>query len=258
MVIHSALFRIKYFRIPRLRFVSVPIMPQPKNKEEWIALLNSMGEAVDKTWTILEMKSRYAEIKPAAKDPDSLETKLTALRQAARKKPDLKEHLEVLGVEVTRNDTIATMFSRAERYLHSIHEPVGTEKVKFGQHAHMTYQEVVENKAQYVDWCRKTAAEGDSGWQLQRLVRYADQVHHAEKYKKSQGYGKTGESATSSSVSFSVVSHVPEDAAQTTMLAQLQEQAKEMKKLKAQLKEIQDEKIELELKDARSKTRKEM
>lgn len=228
-------------------------MPMPKNKAEWIALLTEMGEAVTDEWTIIQMKARYAEIKPEVEVMETLETQLKAMRQAARKKPELVHFMETLGMEANKNDTIAELVSKTEKHLHASHEPVGTDKLNFGQHAQLTYQEVIEQKGSYLKWCRKTAAEGDANWRLLRLVRFADQVRHAEKFK-SQGYGKKhDETAPSSVTSFSVVTHTPEDAAQMKIL----QQEEELAKLQAQLKEIQAEKDELELKDARNKLRKE-
>lgn len=228
-------------------------MPLPRTKSGWIELLREAGEEVPTSWTILQMRTHWEEIK-AEKEVDMEETmfaKLKALKVASRKQPDLIEFMQTENVAVNKNSTIAQMFAQTEKVITQRFEPTGSEHLGFGKHGHRTFQEVMDDYLSYAQWCQQTVQETDDcSWRMKRFVSW---IHMQKHRGKSVPTPKKNVKGAASSVgSFSVVSNP--DAMPGTM----GDQDLEIEQLKKQIQQLQEENVELALKDGRSKLRKEM
>lgn len=232
------------------------LMPLPTRKNEWIALLNSMGHQVDQDWTVQQMKALYSEEKER---PSEKETQLKNLYSIAKeKRSDLALHLQQdLGISVGHNMTKDQMVAKAEQNILERFEPEGTDKMMFGQYANKTMKEVVERHPTYFEWGRQMMEEPDTvGWKLKRFMRYAEQYHAKGKVAatlvKPKGYQTQTTSSRSSDSSFSMVQTMGVEE------PQIQDKDEELKKIRLELEELKKEKADQDLTLARNKTRKEM
>ena len=223
----------------------------------------------------MQMKARWAELKEEKKGAGNMEmeSRLSALKRASRKKQDLANYLNKEGIPFSTNATIPAMFNLGEKAIFEDYEPVGTEKVNFGKFADLNYQQVAFQHPSYLDWVIQTARESDSPhWRLCRLARWGVRQKHQESAEQphvTKGYQKHASPPKSESDgSYTVVSepgrHNLEDKIEehlTKFMAkkelEMQMKDQELEQLRRQLKEAEDAKNALELQQGRNKTRKE-
>lgn len=258
-----------------LTIFQIATMPAPSTKADWIAKLGEEGEQVPTSWTVMQMKARWAELKEEKKGAGNMEmeSRLSALKRASRKKQDLANYLNKEGIPFSTNATIPAMFNLGEKAIFEDYEPVGTEKVNFGKFADLSYQQVAFQHPSYLDWVIQTARESDSPhWRLCRLARWGVRQKHQESAEQphvTKGYQKHASPPKSESDgSYTVVSepgrHNLEDKIEehlTKFMAkkelEMQMKDQELEQLRRQLKEAEDAKNALELQQGRNKTRKE-
>ena len=130
------------------------IMPAPVTRADWVQKLSAEGINVPSSWTILQIKAHWAEVK-AMQSPvgsEELEMRIKALKKASRKKADLVEFLQKESIPTSQSATIAQMFNAAEKTITEEYEPQGSELLGFGKFGNKTMQEVWEDHPSYIQW----------------------------------------------------------------------------------------------------------
>ena len=85
---------------------------------------------------------------------------LKELRKACKNKGEIKTYLELHhNVELTGNETLKSMQARAYEELMKASPALREDKMEFGKHSAMEYQEVILNDPNYTDWCITTMME---------------------------------------------------------------------------------------------------
>lgn len=262
-------------------------MPTPVTKADWVKKLSAEGINVPPSWTVMQIKAHWAEVK-AMQSPvgtEELETKIKALKKASRKKSDLVEFLQKESIPVNISATIAQMFNAAEKTITEEYEPQGHELLGFGKFGDKTMQEVWEDHPSYIQWVLQTAQESDSShWRLLRLAKWCSQkkqIKTVTEIPKKKGYVKEpGVGAKGSDSSFAMVNLTDSESGdmscqeeirkfnmgktQTGMASALSMQEtltnkdKEIEALKQQLAAAQAEQADNALMMTRNKGRREM
>lgn len=263
------------------------IMPAPVTRADWVQKLSAEGINVPSSWTILQIKAHWAEVK-AVQSPvgsEELEMRIKALKKASRKKSDLFEFLQKESIPISQNATIAQMFNAAEKTITEEYEPQGSELLGFGKFGNKTMQEVLEDHPSYVQWVRQTAEESDtSHWRLLRFAKWTSQKQHPKivtANPKKKGYVKGLESvAKGSDTSFAMVNPTDSEATDWSCTEEIKQfnmgktswstkekasveealvnKDKEIETLKQQLAAAQAEQATTELMMSRNKGRREM
>lgn len=128
-----------------------------------------LGEPTPAHWTVLQIRSRLSELKAAnpANQGNTLKSKMVELNKMAKKKPNLIQYAESLGLEVTNNMTIAQIYGVCEAHLNTVVAASPLDKMGFGQHRDLTYIEVLESQPSYTQWTISTMEEDpECGWRL--------------------------------------------------------------------------------------------
>lgn len=172
-------------------------MPAPTTKAQWIEKLRDEGIAVPTEWNLIQIKAHWAEVQEERRHSldKRLEEKLSDLKRASRKKGDLIAFLEKEGAKFSPTATISQLFKVGEEGIYKSFPPSGNEKVGFGKHGDLTFQEVLKMHPQYVNWVQTTAAEEEKPyWRLERLAKWSEQ--------QTGKPGRRGSGATSSTPTF--------------------------------------------------------
>lgn len=146
--------------------------------------LLTYGETVPEGWTRLQMEGRLWELHQS--EEPSVRTirqkQLKELRKACKNKGEIKTYLELHhNVELTGNETLKSMQARAYEELMKASPALREDKMEFGKHSAMEYQEVILNDPNYTDWCITTMMEtgglkGTANWRLKRYASWAQEV----------------------------------------------------------------------------------
>ena len=146
--------------------------------------LLTYGETVPEGWTRLQMECRLWELHQS--EEPSVRTirqkQLKELRKACKNKGEIKTYLELHhNVELTGNETLKSMQARAYEELMKASPALREDKMEFGKHSAMEYQEVILNDPNYTDWCITTMMEtggmkGTANWRLKRYASWAQEV----------------------------------------------------------------------------------
>ena len=147
-----------------------------ETKATLIEKMLSYGEETPKSWTVMQIKARLSELKAEHGGPPKpeLKAKMIDLNKAAKKKSDLLELATHMGLSVSNNMTIAQIYALAECKITQDVNPVGSDKMNFGQYRDLTYEEAMMKHPSYVEWARKMVAEGDVCWRLARWIRWVE------------------------------------------------------------------------------------
>ena len=91
-------------------------MPAPTTKADWIAKLKGVGINVPIEWNLIQIKAAWADYQETEKDSPAeiMKEELSGLKRASRKKADLQQYLQDMGVQVQSKETVAAMFSKGE------------------------------------------------------------------------------------------------------------------------------------------------
>ena len=210
----------------------------------------------------MQLQARYAELqRESKKEDDGLPAALKTLqKQSHSKKAEFIRWMEMEGIGHGNHETMAMLYSKAEQALTERYEPVGSELMKFGKYANISYQEVIEMYPSYTSWCRTTLAEEDqTSWRLKRFVMFANQTEAAKKTMMKSGRAQTEPTedkgtSISCSRSDSHFSVVGGSSSQTAM----QETMNENAALKSEVAELKEMLLDATQQTGRSKNRKEM
>eukprot|EP00435_Cladocopium_sp_Y103_P070050 s548_g34.t1 len=160
-------------------------------KAEALVELARLGELPPNYWSAVEVIQRMEEVRmskglhpnPKHKEATPLRKMVIKLNEAARKKSNLVEHVTSLGAPVTPNDTIPTLQKKGlmaiyDRAAVSSEDPVG-----FGKYASLTYMELYQKDAQYIQWVLSTAQEGTCDARLSRLATWCQDLERHQAIK---------------------------------------------------------------------------
>jgi hypothetical protein len=92
------------------------------------------------------------------------------INQASRRKSDLQQLAQEIGLEITGNETIAVLKARSMDQASRLTPGHFLDPVGFGKYSDKTYGEVMAMDSQYCQWVLVTAKEGESCARLQRLA----------------------------------------------------------------------------------------
>jgi hypothetical protein len=163
-------------------------------KTEALIELARLGELPPKDWSAMEVIQRMEEVRiskglhpnPKHREVTPLRKMVIKLNEAARKKDHLREYAASLGVPLTGNDTIPSLQKKTLMAIYD-HAAVSSEDpVGFGKYASLTYQELYQKDAQYLQWVLNTAKEGNCDARLSRLARWCQNIPHTQKVQNEQ------------------------------------------------------------------------
>ena len=160
------------------------------NKAELRAELLRLGEEPPASWTMPELRQRMEALHaehgleaPSSKKKTELRQAVIALNAHSKKKSELQTWCkQTLGMPVNGNETINQLQKAAMLRIYESTDPSSQDPVGFGKGASLTYQEIAADR-QYCDWVIKTAAEGSSCVQLQRLAAWLNKKPEANVQK---------------------------------------------------------------------------
>ncbi|CAE7905236.1 unnamed protein product, partial [Symbiodinium sp. KB8] len=151
------------------------------NKATLQANLRSHGEEPPESWTMIELRSRLAEVDPSLTEPAAtgsnkteLQTWVQRINKARAKKANLIEVCrDEMGIEVTGNETIPVLERRALQRAHALATPAAADLVGFGKHAALEYQDINRYQPTCREWVLRTDSE-ESGcdYRLRRLAKW--------------------------------------------------------------------------------------
>lgn len=148
-----------------------------KTKADYINEMLELGEAPPEKWTITELKVRINELRQEKgvmnhhKGRTELQEWVVRLNRASRKKLELQKFVqEELKAPVNQNSTVAELQKQAMDRIYTISRACGEDPVGFGQHAALSYEELMVSKPDYTQWVLKTEAEGEASPRLIRLA----------------------------------------------------------------------------------------
>ena len=240
-------------------------LPMTLTKAQWMTKFKDNGMSVPPTWTVLQMKARWAELQMDYHgdiNPEMEQLLKDLKRTAGKKRSDLVAMAHSEGIEVSKTATMAQLYGVIEKEFRERFEPVGSEEVGFGRHGEMTYRQICEEKKDYVEWCQKTVVESDSpGWRMERLVRYAQGFERQKGRATDHGYSSTMKPdyvPKAKAKSSPRKTMETEDRQLDKIHAELLRLSEENKALQLRVTELQEEKNDALLEAQRHKDRREM
>lgn len=267
----DAMMHTRVNHLGRLRDQGVPLfrfaMPAQPNKIQWVQRLKDEGENVPMDWSVMQLRARWAELQAQKKGTQSdMQGRLQALKKVAHgRKGELIKHLKEMGLPVNEKRTIPELFQEGEKMIYQDYPPTGDERMGFGPHGHLTFQQAVAEDPTYVRNCLEQLATAKNPcWRMERFAMWADgedpkgkkagAVHYRmdvgeEKGTRSanvQGYAALPKSmpkvhTTSSPSASSVMSvSVVSDPYEAGLKAENEELKKQMQDLQAQLLELKE------------------
>ena len=140
------------------------------------------GEEFPSKFTKTQLQLRLAELEgeekmfaKAGKSRTPLRQMEVALNQASKKKSDLQRHVQQeLGLTISGNETIDQLKIKGLAKAYELAPPTAEDYVGFGEHAGLTYEEVIRHHPQYVQWAVQTMKEGQCSPKLKRLAKWAE------------------------------------------------------------------------------------
>jgi len=137
--------------------------------------LLSHGETAPRSWGKSHITLRLAEIEGTnlqgpVKEKSPLRQLEIRINQASRRKSDLQQLAQEIGLEITGNETIAVLKARSMDQASRLTPGHFLDPVGFGKYSDKTYGEVMAMDSQYCQWVLVTAKEGESCARLQRLA----------------------------------------------------------------------------------------
>lgn len=155
-------------------------MSKAPARNELIEALESRGESPPSSWTVVEMKSRLAELKSEAGESSSKTTRRTSLQEwttklnkSGTKKATLAAFCsQELGVPLSGNET---------------KDPLG-----YGMHSSLTYEEAKQSQPEYCEWVMRTYKEGQApggggtSYRLARFARWLERTEHMKEIVKTE------------------------------------------------------------------------
>ena len=157
-------------------------MSKAPTKLELIEAIESLGETPPSSWTMVELKTRLAELKEEnGLDNKTLRVKTELqewtikLNKAATKKAYLQAFCQdSLGIKISGSETIDQLKRAGLEKIYMIAKPHPSDGVGFGAHASLTYDELRLAQPEHCKWVMTTAAEGGCNYRLSRLARWLE------------------------------------------------------------------------------------
>ena len=211
------------------------------------------GVKIPSSWSLLQIKAHWGELQSESLQTTNLEmdTKIAALKRASRKKAEIQDFLTKEGVVFLPSHTIAQLYNLGEKHVYQMFEPTAGEKMNFGEHADLTFQNVLDKFPGYASWAITTMREDTHcGWRLKRFATWAMQAQHGAAHTKPHVMQNTsGSKVTKKAASETSFSLISATASKTP--------EEENMELLEKISQLEKEKADLELLNMRTKTRKE-
>ena len=115
-------------------------------------------------------RDRGTNLQGPVKEKSPLRQLEIRINQASRRKSDLQQLAQEIGLEITGNETIAVLKVRSMDQASRLTPGHFLDPVGFGKYSDKTYGEVMAMDSQYCQWVLVTAKEGESCARLQRLA----------------------------------------------------------------------------------------
>eukprot|EP00435_Cladocopium_sp_Y103_P039213 s2053_g10.t1 len=148
----------------------------PKTKADVISELRLLGEEPPAQWTMVELRTRLAELMPK-KQSTELQLWVKALNRASKKKSELIAWMSSeLGVTNMENSTMVQLQKAAMERIYQKAAAHETDPVGFGTHCQLSYIEVKVQEPEYCQWVMKTQKEGQCSYRLQRLALWLEET----------------------------------------------------------------------------------
>ena len=113
-----------------------------KNKADVINELRQLGEEPPAKWTMVELRTRLAELMPRRQETE-LQHWVKALNRVSKKKADLINWIDAeLGLVNMNNSTMAQLQKAAMEKIYEKSAAHETDPVGFGTHCQMSYIDV--------------------------------------------------------------------------------------------------------------------
>lgn len=153
-------------------FVLTPQLAMPAiqslKKPELIAAIRELGEEPPTKWHIPELRVRLQQLEEEhgierrkGKAKTNLQQWMQRLSQASKKKLSLSAFCkDELEMTLTGNETMIQMEKMATEKIYTISLPNGEDPMGFGQHANLSYYEVLDQHPSYAEWAVCTMKEG--------------------------------------------------------------------------------------------------
>ena len=154
---------------------------QRMTKEDYIQELPALGEAPPPKWSVPELRTRLLELKEEKGLPLRQSKPQTVFRSwvvnmnKCRKKADLINFLKAnFQTPLSGNETMEQLQKVGIRHIYEATAPQAEDPVGFGLHCALSYEELYMHHPDYVNWIKKTAAEGQADYRLMRLARWIE------------------------------------------------------------------------------------
>lgn len=213
----------------------------PKTKPEYQAAIRRLGEEPPQKWTMMELSVRLQELETehgvetkSKTMKTDLQAKTQELNKASRKKADLVAYIqETLKIPIKASSTIKELQKEAMNHIYQNSELDESDPVGFGEHAEMSYGEILKKHPQYCQWVIQTNQEGDACMRLRRLAAWLNMDKPKTTYKeKSMGsQEKMNIQATTTTVA-------PDSAMVGQMVAAMQQMMNDMKDMKEEVENL--------------------
>ena len=202
------------------------------------------GEEFPSKFTKTQLQLRLAELEgeekmfaKAGKSRTPLRQMEVALNQASKKKSDLQRHVQQeLGLTISGNETIDQLKIKGLAKAYELAPPTA-EDVGFGEHAGLTYEEVIRHHPQYVQWAVQTMKEGQCSPKLKRLAKWAEALELQPVEASKAGMGSKSKGYMKSEIKSGVSSS---SSGLENLVAQLAVSVKQLTEEVKDIKDIQD------------------
>lgn len=187
---------LRHFHRPQCAVISMVLQPfllssrlwrtssgMPKfTKAELRARLEALGELAPSEWTVVELKTRVAELESEQGIQHGPRQAKTPLRQmirdmnvASKKKADLQAYLTVeLGMTLQGTETLERLQRMGLMQIYQKAEVSPQDPVGFGRYSQLTYLELKSHDEQYCTWAKQTHREGTSDYRLSRFAQWLE------------------------------------------------------------------------------------
>ena len=175
-------------------------------KPELIEAIQNLGEEPPESWGVVELRCRLGELEEmhgilrqrgTVKSP--LQQMVVKLNTATKKKSALQAFAQELGITNVGNSTVGQLQKTCLERIYVQTPTSPTDAVGFGEHAHMTYEELREVDPDYCQWVRKMASEGQTCYRLSRLATWLENYQPPKTVKTTMSQTKTAKSKPTSS-----------------------------------------------------------
>ena len=207
--------------------------------------LDHLGETPPSSWTMVELKSRLAELKEEQGIPLKKGQNKTELQRwtiALNKASGKAFCQEQVGLTITGSETMDVLKRQALEKIYYLATPHATDGVGFGAHASLTYEEVKQQEPDYCQWVLTTAQEGKSSYRLSRLSQWLKMEMEEETKMKQQPKAAAKKSMASPAKSKAASSRSATSAASSMQMEMMNQMMSTLTALKEEVEQMREEK----------------